>query len=43
MYARAAYDRGWRNGAGDPAPIKPVRLEDFIGKALRLRHNARSN
>lgn len=43
MYARAAYDAGWRNGRGDPAPIKPVRMEDFAGKALSLRRFARSN
>jgi len=42
-YARAAYDRGWRNPAGAPAPIKPVRIEDFIGKARQLRRHARSN
>jgi hypothetical protein len=42
-YARAAYDAGWRNPADAPAPIKPVRLEDFVAKTRQLRRHARSH
>jgi hypothetical protein len=41
MYARAAYDAGWRNPAGAPAPILPVRIEDLVSKSALLRAHAR--
>lgn len=40
-YARAAYDSGWRNPPEMPAPIKPVRIEDLVGKTALLRHHAK--
>lgn len=41
MYARAAYDAGWRPSAEDPAPIQPVRLEDTFTKLRQLRRASR--
>jgi hypothetical protein len=41
MYARAAYDAGWRPERETPAPIMPVRLEDTAQKLRRLRRHAR--
>lgn len=41
MYARAAYDAGWRPEADAPAPILPVRLEDTAHKMRQLRRRAR--
>jgi hypothetical protein len=41
MYARAAYDAGWRPSADDPAPIRPVRLEDARRKFRQLRQARR--
>lgn len=41
MYARAAYNAGWRPSAEDPAPIMPVRNEDRALKLRQLRRHAR--
>lgn len=41
LYARSAYDAGWRPSQQDPAPILPVRLEDKTLKLRQLRRRAR--
>jgi hypothetical protein len=41
LYARAAYDAGWRPERETPAPILPVRLEDKAHKMRQLRRSTR--
>lgn len=36
IYARAAYDAGWRPSREAPAPIMPVRIEDRARKTRQL-------